>query len=982
MAKSKKKKPTKYVSLGSIEREGNKFKVKHKVSKSHKDDIDYVLVEWKLNAAGKEHDIGVLHTKESKKDGYDTVTVTRSKYYPDGKRGTLKKVSARAIGRIYDSKKKVYVNKGAWSDWVTFTLEDPSKPTISTNVDADKGEVSFSIEQSYPKTSKKECHDVRYVIKKSGTGYKSAQTVWDRTSTQDKFTTKVTDVQEYTRLGNGEHIDVSCTAYARGYNGSTSNSANHVFAKPNVPVISSALKSGDNLTGRIVVSFTIDDDKAPVDTVQLYRLQSEVTTKQEAANAQGWEEVPMGLDDAQCKGLQDNVADALPVTPGTHVWYRIAAKRDNLETYSEPYECTALYVSKSTTSAGSVNVTAIDAGDGWVKLAVTDTGLDDDCVRVSWSEYEDAWFSTDQPESFDVDWLTEKTIDGKKKLYAEVYVRELENGKRYWFRGRSVDKDSAGDEVLGKLSASVEAIPSSDFGTVSTSIPGNVGIGKDLDVSWTFSSDMKQKSAEVLVADSVAVTIEGTETQATVPAAIFESRTGAAVDVVVKVYAGGNAFSSDAVPVVVADIPSCVVSTPTLTKQPMKFTIVTDSANSPTVTAYVTSHGFSGTGLDGDNPQYEGDCVWSDELNPVWSAGQDEGAYTTEIELPDRQLFWDSARYTVTAVLHDPTTKLSSNPASAEFLVAWAHQADVPTGTVQVDVEELSATITVHAPAGDDGGDGYVEGDRFDLYRVTVDGERRIASNLAFGTTVIDRYAPYGREADLHYIAVTRTADGDWAESANISYELPCAALRFDWGQNESVELPYNIEDSASYSKGYDDEATLDGETLGWWNGSSRRSASLKTSLIKFQSAEQEEAIAAVAKHAGPVFVRTPAGAAFPANVVPSISRTYTNREVSVSFECAEVALTSEHMPKENDIIAPSWNGGSVYVINGVVYDSQGFPMDDWTFLGYSGQTLYVTDSTPVVRNGSGIEMAGYTWDGSTLLDGNGNEVALTEEAQ
>ena len=269
------------------------------------------------------------------------------------------------------------------------------------------------------------------------------------------------------------------------------------------------------------------------------------------------------------------------------------------------------------------------------------------------------------------------------------------------------------------------------------------------------------------------------------------------------------------------------------------------------------------------------------------------------------------------------------------------------------------------------------------LVLATVDGEVRIAQGLPFGSSVTDRLAPFGRGADLRYVAVTRTTDGDWAESDDLGYTLDCGLLRFDWGNGQSVALPYNIEESTAYEKGYQEETALDGGIIGWWDGSARRRSALKTALIKLKSAEEQEAVASMARYPGPVFVRTPSGAAFAANVVPGeVSQAYDSGAVSVSIDCAETALTSEHMPSGDDIARPEWGGGPIEEIGGAVFDSAGlFPMDDWTFLGYSGQVLYATDADGAIYDGSGAEMEDWEWDGDVLLDDQGNDVPLTQEA-
>ena len=372
---------TKYVSLGSIKRDGNEFKVKHKVTPSHKKAIDHVYVQWVLTSesakevkASKLTDAGlktlnkgsaftkvVNHTKESKNDGNDTVKLTRSAYYPNKSRH-VKTVMARAIGRK-DGK-----NVGAWSAWVTFTLSAPGKPSVTPNVDPSNGHIYFKVKTDHPSTGGKECYDVKYVYKRTGS-VGTNETYNNTTSTSADFNTATKDISEYTSLQPGDYIKIECTATARGYAGTSSPvTGSHVFAKPNPPKITSATLVGAKSTGTVIVAFELDNNggKAPVEKVQLFRLLSEVETATEAANAPGWGSA-IAEDDGEVKGLQDSSTEKEPVTPGTHVWYIIAATNDNLVTYSQPFECADLYAEKSTTTAGTVTLAVTGAGDGYVK---------------------------------------------------------------------------------------------------------------------------------------------------------------------------------------------------------------------------------------------------------------------------------------------------------------------------------------------------------------------------------------------------------------------------------------------------------------------------------------------------------------------------------------------------------------------------------------------------------------------------------------
>ncbi len=347
-------------------------------------------------------------------------------------------------------------------------------------------------------------------------------------------------------------------------------------------------------------------------------------------------------------------------------------------------------------------------------------------------------------------------------------------------------------------------------------------------------------------------------------------------------------------------------------------------------------------------------------------------------QLPEGLALWNLARYTVTVKTTDLDTGLESEPVSATVETDWAHTAMKPPTTVLVDSDELSAAVTVTAPTD------YVKGDRFDLYRDTPDGERLIATGLPFGTVVTDRLAPFTKDGTgLAYFAVTRTKDGDSCIGEDAEYTLACGSLRLDWG-NESVELPYNITISDEVAKDSEVRKHMDGTSQAYWNEGTSRKASLSTSLVRFDSAETEELLRDMFQYAGSVFVRTPDGLAFAADVQPgTVERSWDNGAVAVSLECTEHALTDEGRPGAKDIAQPQWGGGAVEEHGGVVYDTAGgFPMDDWQFIGYAGTTLYVCDPDGTVRDGTGTEQVDWTWDGEALKDDNGDPVPVTDEPE
>ena len=139
-------------------------------------------------------------------------------------------------------------------------------------------------------------------------------------------------------------------------------------------------------------------------------------------------------------------------------------------------------------------------------------------------------------------------------------------------------------------------------------------------------------------------------------------------------------------------------------------------------------------------------------------------------------------------------------------------------------------------------------------------------------------------------VVVIRTADGD-VEFSDVYYDLVCGSLRFDW-ESSSVELPYNINRTDSFTKDFMPRKHADGSIGGYWSPAVEHHGSLSTELIKLESAEQREALMAMANWAGPVFVRTPDGMAYCADAsLGTLEISYSSDAVAVTVEASEVAL-------------------------------------------------------------------------------------------
>ncbi len=363
----------------------------------------------------------------------------------------------------------------------------------------------------------------------------------------------------------------------------------------------------------------------------------------------------------------------------------------------------------------------------------------------------------------------------------------------------------------------------------------------------------------------------------------------------VNITTGGDWTESAPIPVTIADAPEITVDvSATLQVQPLSITL-TSTVPTATVALYITANGVYSSSPTGYDEQAEGDIIWADNVTPSWTL--DNSVFTATVTAPVLR-FFDGAGYKVSATARDTSTGLYSEEVTDSFEVAWSHQAVMPSRDSTIETVGLACYITPVAP------ENAALTDVCDIYRHTCDGDYLIATDVPFASTVMDAYAPFTSDGnDLAYRLCTRTADGD-IDWTDISYTLKCGKLRFDWDDN-CIELPYNMNYSDSWEKGFELREHLDGTRAGLWKPGATRTGSLSTDVIKVGSAETRRAVAELAKHAGAVFVRKPDGSAFQGNVtVESYGVSYDSKAVPVSFNATETELTDAFR-----ISADQWRG-------------------------------------------------------------------------
>lgn len=361
----------------------------------------------------------------------------------------------------------------------------------------------------------------------------------------------------------------------------------------------------------------------------------------------------------------------------------------------------------------------------------------------------------------------------------------------------------------------------------------------------------------------------------------------------------------------------------------------------------VISQGAVGQFPAGIRRQTAGDTIHSAVYSPEWT--EDNDVFTASINLPTGLDFWDLGRYTVSVVAIDRETGLRSEEASASFAVEWAKQAvDIrPTTTYAVSTDTVvdedktyytydsttESYLPVEDPAGDENPSeegwyeatitnyvtltpidetddtgyhrqavqialipppGSEETDLYDIYRLTGDGAVLIGESFPLTCTTTDEYAPFGEDMTLNYRVALRTIDGD-VSFADFEYVQDSSHLRFDWATG-FVEYPYNLSIGDSYKKDVEFRSHLDGGIDGYWNQNIERQAKLSTDLIWIEQQDVIDKTRELARYAGPVYVRTPEGTAYEADVQVTDMSGTNNIIMAVAIDATEVDVTAEFL--------------------------------------------------------------------------------------
>lgn len=546
----------------------------------------------------------------------------------------------------------------------------------------------------------------------------------------------------------------------------------------------------------------------------------------------------------------------------------------------------------------SVTVTATDT-DGTVTVEWSWTWSNATGAIVSWSDHEDAWESTDQPKTYTVSSLNASRIN----------VTDLDVGQKWYFRVR-LTSGSGDSEIDGPWSDTVtidlSSAPSAPTLVLSDDV---VTVGGTFTASWGYvtTDGTSQSYAEICeytagdtptYSDAIAHVTTAQSVAISVDDLTWEYGTHYLV-CRVNSASGRQSEWSAPVPVVYAKPLSIGVTYSledvTVTNDEDETTTTVSALTTLPLTATITGAGDGGTTTviieraedyhmeRPDESTYDG--YEGETIAVKAQTGEAEMSITADDLVGHLD---DGAKYTITAIVRDTYGQTES--VSQDFEVHWAHQAVIPSATVSIDTENMSATITPVLP------DGALETDVCDIYRLSADAPELIVQGGTFGTAYVDPYPALGENGG--HRVVLRTANDDYITADNIPawYDMgedegdiiSHSSVVIDFG-GERVSLPYNIKLSNSWDKDFKQTKYLGGSVTGDWNPGIERSLTVTTDYFSVDDDVTEDLMRRLADYTGICHVRTPEGSSFAADVQVSESREYDATYPAYSLTISKV---------------------------------------------------------------------------------------------
>ena len=533
------------------------------------------------------------------------------------------------------------------------------------------------------------------------------------------------------------------------------------------------------------------------------------------------------------------------------------------------------------------------------------TWTDANKAEISWADHEDAWESTDGPQTYEVTDINA----------AAWNIAGLSVGT-WWVKVRLIQEQ--GDTVLYGLYSEPRSIKLSSTPAIPSLHLSEGVVTKDSDVEcdWAFtcSDGTTQMQADIreMIYDSTKQTYsEGdivatayTSQHATIHLSDLNWNPGETHYLAVKVMSTAGENSDDwskPVPLKIAEELTVEVSDVSLVEESFS---VGDEGDVYTVDSLKTLPLSFTVDTKGMAKSISASIVRAKEFNLIRPDNSTFGGFVGEIiaskeftgdgnyEIVREDITGyldDDAGYKLIVVAKDEygrtvqSATIEQDDTRGYFEVHWEHQAIIPSAEVEINTEHNAAILTPKLPA--ELPDGYVveDGDVCDIYRLSVDAPELIYENAAWGEKYVDPYPTLGEFGGHRF--VYKTANGDYITEDNViafhdttdddSDILDVFSVLIDF-EGEQISLPYNVSLSNRWAKDFQQTNYLGGSIQGDWNPAVTRTGSVSTvGIVDIDEREDGtiEAMRRLANYSGICHVRTPDGSSYSANINVSEDR-------------------------------------------------------------------------------------------------------------
>lgn len=519
-------------------------------------------------------------------------------------------------------------------------------------------------------------------------------------------------------------------------------------------------------------------------------------------------------------------------------------------------------------------------------------------ATIAWADHADAWNSTDEPSTYDIsDKATAWNVGG------------LEEGNTYYFRVRLRDV-SGEDEILSPwsdiVSISLSETPTTptiavtdNYYTMSDTIVCSVGYTgntlANIKIAESIEGEIVKNGDSVVVlmattgSGSLSETVDNINkiyTANDLPEKVWKTGETHYLKAMVTANGGGTGAWSDAVPVEIVAEPEIKSVTTSLVSEEISYNsddVVTDGEASTeqataTTVNYLEQLPLTIAPAFGDSA---GDVVIKivrnedyyisrpDELKEQHFTGEIVASFTGNeadsctFDLDDLtgQLD-DGGKYSIKIIFTD----IYSHMVTAEipFTVRWKHQPEIPEATAEIDTDNRIAIITVTQPTT------YVEGDTFNLYRLSIDRPELILENGIYGQKYVDPYPALNEHGGI--MVVNKTANGDYITSDN---SFAWSEYEFDFSEKktliefdeETIEVQYDMSLDNSWAKDFERTTYLGGSVQGDWNPAVTHDLKISGKCITTSEPTLIEKMRRLSDYPGICHMRTPEGSSFTCDI-------------------------------------------------------------------------------------------------------------------